>query len=166
MSKIFKTMDLTKYTNDGLNKLLHKAITDENYELANEIKKQVENRFGNGVFMDKDSQIAVIIDMINFGKIHDVMVTLNWHWASSAFGVPTVEDIIEEAKNLLDKAWGYREGLEHVSYETGGLRAERWIYDGVKLLTLSFVVDSFMIDYDTAKMGKDEFYGDKNVTDE
>ena len=32
MSKIFKTMDLTKYTNDGLNKLLHKAITDENYE--------------------------------------------------------------------------------------------------------------------------------------
>ena len=106
------------------------------------------------------------IDMINFGKIHDVMVTLNWHWASSAFGVPTVEDIIEEAKNLLDKAWGYREGLEHVSYETGGLRAERWIYDGVKLLTLSFVVDSFMIDYDTAKMGKDEFYGDKNVTDE
>jgi len=159
-------MDLTKYTNDSLTKLLHKSITDENYELASMITKELEGRFGNDTFMSKDTQIDIILNEFRFERIHDVMVFLDWKWARSPFGVPVIEDLIDEARDLLNKAWDYREGVEHVSYETGGFRAERWIYDGVKILTLSFVLDSFMIDYDTAKMTKDEFYGNTNDNEE
>lgn len=156
-------MDLTKYTTDGLNNLLHKAIVEENYELANDIKKELENRVGEIVWMNKETQMDIIIDAVDFEKIHDVMSFLGWRWSSSAYNVPKVEDIIEQARALLNDVWDYHEGIEHVSYETGGLKAERWIYDGVKLLSLSFIIDSFMIDADIVKITKDEYYGNKNI---
>ena len=93
-------MDLTKYTNDSLTKLLHKSITDENYELASMITKELEGRFGNDTFMSKDTQIDIILNEFRFERIHDVMVFLDWKWARSPFGVPVIEDLMLSLKLL------------------------------------------------------------------
>ena len=71
-------MDYSKYTVQTLNKVLLKAVTNEEFELAAEIRDVINSRGGADNFMDLDTQIKIILNGIDFDKIQSVMDFLDW----------------------------------------------------------------------------------------
>ena len=68
-----------------------------------------------------DAELAKIDDIMrnfNFEKVHKVMEMLDWKWAMTKYGVPTVEELKVEARRLLEDATH-----EETQVATGGLRA-------------------------------------------
>ena len=63
-------------------------------------------------------KIRDIMEDFNFQKVHNVMKTLDWKWAMSKYGVPTIDELKHEAKRLLIEACG-----EKTCVATGGFRA-------------------------------------------
>jgi hypothetical protein len=58
------------------------------------------------------------LEDFNFQKVHDVMKQLDWKWAMTKYGVPTIDELKSEAKRLLIDAC-----VEHTCVATGGFRA-------------------------------------------
>lgn len=150
-------MDYSKYTVETLNKLLLKAVSNENFETASEIRDVINERGGIDDFMSLDVQVKIILDNINFERIHSVMKSLDWKIAGK---IPSTAVTRKYATKLLVDVWNTEEGYELCSLETGGLRAERFIYDGLKMLKLSFILTSWDIDYDAVKLTYEEYMGD------
>lgn len=52
----------------------------------------------------KDIEIEYILQNFDFHKVHKVMEVLQWEWsgASSDTGIPTIDDLRNEAKRLLE----------------------------------------------------------------
>lgn len=72
----------------------------------------------------EDRIIKEVMEFIDFEKIHNVMVHLDWKWGNFSNGnsrVPSVEDLKEEAERLLREAWkkqcSIATGGFHVTYE-------------------------------------------------
>lgn len=63
-------------------------------------------------------KIEDIIRDFDFKKVHDVMDFLDWKWAMSKEGVPTIEELQAEARRLLVEAV-----TERTCVATGGFRA-------------------------------------------
>ena len=100
-------MDYRKYTVQTLNKVLLKAVTNEEFELAAEIRDVINSRGGTDNFMDLDTQIKIILNGIDFDKIQSVMDFLDW----KIFGkIPSVDSLKVSAKKLLTDAWNIEEG--------------------------------------------------------
>lgn len=148
-------MDYNKYTVETLNKIMLKAVNDENFEQAAKIRDVINSRGGVDDFMDLDTQIRIIMEGIDFDKIHNVMDFLNWKILGK---VPTINGLMTQAKRLLTDVWNTEEGHEICTIETGGMRAERRIYDGMKMLKLSFILTTWDIDYDDVKLTYDEYH--------
>jgi|688.fasta_scaffold1525049_1 hypothetical protein len=150
-------MDYSKYTVETLNKLLLEAVSAENFETAAEIRDVINERGGNDNFMTLDVQVKIILDNINFEKIYSVMEFLDWKIAGK---IPSTAVTRRHATKLLVDVWNTEEGYERCSLETGGLRAERLIYDGLKMLKLSFILTSWDIDYDAVTLTYEEYMGE------
>ena len=89
--------------------------------------------------MKTKKAIKKILKNFDFGKVHRVMESLNWTWVDSKDGgVPTIEELKAQAKDLLTKV---TEG-EFSIISCGGFEAE---YRD-KVLTLKFVLEEFEID--------------------
>lgn len=86
----------------------------------------------------KEKMIADIMDDFDFEKVRDVMLQLNWTWATSTGDecVPAVWRIMELAKKLLEQVMEYYGDYEAHTISSGGLSAEL-TQDGI--LSLSFV---------------------------
>lgn len=149
-------MNFGNYTVEALSKILIDAINGENFELASQIRDVVNSRGGADTFMDLETQTAIIIKNMDFDKIHDVMDYLEWGYGFNQ-KIPSVDNLIDKAKSLLNNVWYMEEGHETVSMETGGFRCERYIYDGLKMLKLSFVLSSWDIDYQSVKLTYDQY---------
>jgi hypothetical protein len=150
-------MDYSKYTVETLNKMLLTAVTNEEFELAAEIRDVINSRGGVDSFMDLETQIKIILEGVDFDKIHSVMDFLDW----KIFGnVPSVNGLKASAKKLLTDAWNIEEGHEICSMETGGMRVDRFIYDGMKMLRFKFILTGWEIDYDTVTLTYDEYMND------
>ena len=67
------------------------------------------------------AKIDNIMDNFNFQKVHDYMKSVNWRWAMSKEGVPTIDELKKEARRLLVGAV-----KEKTNLSTGGFRA---VYD-------------------------------------
>lgn len=89
-----------------------------------------------------DGELAKIDDIMhnfNFEKIHKVMEMLDWKWAMTKFGVPTIEELKEEARRLLVEA---ANGETQVA--TGGFRAvceKNGADDPDPFISLEFVLE-------------------------
>lgn len=149
-------MDYSKYTVETLNKVLLKAVTNEEFEVAAEIRDVINSRGGADNFMNLDTQIKIILNGIDFDKIQSVMDFLDWKILGR---IPSVDGLKASAKKLLTDAWNIEEGHEICSLETGGMRAERFIYDGMKMLRFKFILTSWDIEYDDVTLTYDEYMG-------
>jgi hypothetical protein len=147
-------MDYSKYTVETLNKMLLTAVTNEEFELAAEIRDVINSRGGVDSFMDLETQIKIILEGVDFDKIHSVMDFLDWKILGN---VPSVNGLKASAKKLLTDAWNIEEGHEICSMETGGMRVDRFIYDGMKMLRFKFILTGWEIDYDTVTLTYDEY---------
>lgn len=150
-------MDYSKYTVETLNKLLLEAVNTENFEIASEIRDVINDRGGIDNFMTLDVQVKIILDNVNFERIYSVMEFLDWKIAGK---IPSTATTRKYATKLLVDVWNMEEGYERCSLESGGLRAERFIYDGLKMLKLSFILTSWDIDYEAVSLTYEEYMGE------
>lgn len=88
------------------------------------------------------TELAKIDDIMrdfNFEKVHKVMEMLDWKWAMTKFGVPTIEELKGEARRLLVEA-----ANEETQVATGGLRAvyeKNGASDPDPFISLEFVLE-------------------------
>ena len=64
------------------------------------------------------AKIEDIMENFNFDKVHKIMTMLDWKWAMTANGVPSMDELRAEAKRLLIDA-----AVERTCVATGGFRA-------------------------------------------
>ena len=84
-------------------------------------------------------KIESIMRHFDFERVHKVMEFLDWHWAFTSKGVPTVEEIKVEARRILIDACE-----EETNIATGGFRAvyeKDGTEDGEPYIGLEFIVE-------------------------
>jgi hypothetical protein len=89
-----------------------------------------------------DDEIDYILETFNFDRVHVAMTVFDWKWRNPD-AVPTIARLKQRAKFLLDSAY-----KEHITIETGGLRAvyhpsikdSDLLVDSGPILSLSFVL--------------------------
>lgn len=85
------------------------------------------------------AKIEDIMRDFNFEKVHNVMKMLDWKWAMTKYGVPTMDEIKAEAKRLLVEA-----ANEKTCIGTGGFRAvyeKAGFDDPDPFISLEFIVE-------------------------
>ena len=95
-------------------------------DIRDELKSQNDRNKIQTVVCTKESKLTFtermkiqdILEDFNFQKVHDVMKQLDWKWAMTKYGVPTIDELKSEAKRLLIDAC-----VEHTCVATGGFRA-------------------------------------------
>lgn len=99
--------------------------------------------------LSREDQIRIILEETNFDKINRVMTFLDWTWFSYN-GVPTIEQLKTEAKRLLEDVYNDSDDYEYpcITHETGGFVATRDMIDGIKMLSLDFVLTGWDFEYD------------------
>ena len=96
-----------------------KDIRDElkSQNAGDKIQTVVRTKESKLTFTER-MKIQDILEDFNFQKVHDVMEQLDWKWAMTKYGVPTLDELKSEAKRLLIDAC-----VEHTCVATGGFRA-------------------------------------------
>lgn len=110
--------------------------------------------------LGKDDQIRIILEEMDFDKIHKVMVFLDWVWVKPILdehdgthkfisAVPTIDELKTESKKWLEDVWNIpeREDVAIYSIGSGGLVAMKCVYDGLKMLSLTFELTNWEFDY-------------------
>ena len=118
-------------------------------ELAPYLRK-IEQKIG------KDEQIKIILEETDFDKIFDVMNYLRWEWMyrdeddNVNFRVPDLETIKKTAKQCLEDVWNIEETGEDQFYfsGTGGFTAYKFVFDGLRCLSLKFELTGWNMDYE------------------
>lgn len=103
--------------------------------------------------LGKERQIEIILQETDFDKIHRAMVVLDWQWAYSPTGVPTIEEMKSQAKHYLEEVWNIPEdGISEVYFTgSGGFMAYKYVIDGLKILSLKFELAGWEFDYDSVQ---------------
>lgn len=92
---------------------------------------------------EKDQAINNCLNRFRWDRVHRVMTELDWGWARSDMQVPTVYQMIESARRLLETAWD-----ERIAVESGGFRATYFPAEEIEGvmeapgLSLAFIVES------------------------
>jgi hypothetical protein len=84
--------------------------------------------------------IETVIEKFPFEKVHQYMVATDWKWlipTRLTMGVPTIEELKDTARELLQEAQNSKR--PYSSCSTGGLVADKFTWDGIIELRLSFV---------------------------
>ena len=101
-------------------------------------------------------KIQNIMEDFDFQKVHAVMEQLDWKWAMTKYGVPTLDELKSEAKRLLIDAC-----VERTCVSTGGFRAvyeESFQGDPDPYIGLEFIVveyEGFVDDEDDDEGNED-----------
>ena len=93
------------------------------------------------IITTKDEAIEAMLNKFDFNKVQFVMKSLNWEWHNK--GIPTIEDLKECAKDLLNTA--YEEKIIQTS--TGGFVASYDSKGQMKYLNLYFKLTNSSIFY-------------------
>lgn len=101
----------------------------------------------------KEEQIRIILEETDFKKIYDIMVYLDWgwfNWSEMQYYIPRIEMLKEKAKSLLEQVWDMcpEEESEYLYICSGGFRASKMTYNGLKMLSLHFEITGWEFDYD------------------
>ena len=93
--------------------------------------------------MTQKQQDAIdsIMDYFKFEQVQKVMELLNWEWADSEEGIPTVPELRQEARRLLKMAFE-----EKTNVSTGGFHVVFKSDDEGEFIQLLFAVDEWYED--------------------
>ena len=91
--------------------------------------------------IESEKNLMLCLVYYDFERVHKVMETLNWTWASSG-GVPSVDVLKEQAVDLLIKCFQQSEkNKEDCIMATGGFEASSYYKeDGEIDFELKFVI--------------------------
>ena len=92
--------------------------------------------------MKTKKKIKKILKNFNFEQVHDVMEHLNWSWRDTDGKAPSIDQLKDLAKRLLNSV---SEKDEFYNISTGGFRALKY---GNGSLELEFVVTDWMVEED------------------
>ena len=104
--------------------------------------------------LSKDSQIKIILATFDFDECAMVFKRMGWILYPGGILsdpiIPDAEYLRNESIRKLNEVWDLKEGLDFRTVCIGGgrLRAERSIYEGYKILSLSFTPIYAEIDFD------------------
>ena len=95
-------------------------------DIRDELKSQNSEDKIQTVVRTKESKLTFtqrmkiqnIMEDFDFKRVHDVMEHLDWKWAMTKYGTPTLDELKSEAKRLLIEAC-----IERNCIATGGFRA-------------------------------------------
>lgn len=109
-------MELEKRVNgfEGILKEIRDELKSQNGERIQTVIRTKESKLTS----TQRAKIQDIMEDFDFQKVHDVMEKLDWKWAMSKNGVPTIDEMKAEAKRLLIDAC-----IERTCVSTGGFRA-------------------------------------------
>lgn len=116
-----KLMELEKRVNgfEGILKEIRDELKSQNGKSQNGERIQtVISTKESKLTSTQKAKIQDIMEDFDFQKVHDVMEKLDWKWAMSKNGVPTIDEMKHEAKRLLIDAC-----IERTCVSTGGFRA-------------------------------------------
>ena len=107
-------------------------LTQEEVKLLHALLGKMIDQPQKRVYIDPVNQmINTILDEFNFAKVQNAMFTLDWKWAG--IGVPTIDQLRNEAHRLLKGAANSRlhefkdeHWLEGIQNSTGGFEAMAW----------------------------------------
>lgn len=98
-----------------------------------------------------------ILKNFDFAQVETMMRSVNWEWANSEAGIPTVDELRSEAERLLNDAWKDLDTKEYDAYgwrewtvATGGI--EVWVCEGnekndfQRLADLKFVGEEWRVE--------------------
>lgn len=92
--------------------------------------------------MKTKKKIKKILKNFDFEKVHDVMTHLNWTWYDTDGKAPSIDQLKELAKRLLNEV---SEKEEFYTLHTGGFKATRY-ENGT--LQLEFVLTDWVAEED------------------
>lgn len=92
--------------------------------------------------MKTKKKIKKILKNFDFDRVHDVMEHLNWGWKDTDGKVPSIDQLKELAKKLLNEV---SEKDEFYNISTGGFRAFKYENGS---LELEFVLTDWMVEED------------------
>jgi len=127
-------------------------LTQEEVKLLHALLGKMIDQPQKRVYIDPVNQmINTILDEFNFAKVQNAMFTLDWKWAG--IGVPTIDQLRNEAHRLLKGAANSRlhefkdeHWLEGIQNSTGGFEAMAWCDENktkIIRLELKFVLTSW-----------------------
>ena len=127
-------------------------LTQEEVKLLHALLGKMIDQPQKRVYIDPVNQmIDKILDEFNFAKVQNAMFALDWKWAG--IGVPTIDQLRNEAHRLLKGAANSRlyefkdeHWLEGIQNSTGGFEAVAWCDENktkIIRLELKFVVTSW-----------------------
>lgn len=131
---------------------------DEIKSLHTLLGKMLEEPKPKIIYFDPiDKMVDEIMESFNFDKVYKAMVALDWKWACSEEGVPTIKELKETAEYLLRGAAEYRllDKYSNVSWEipmlnaTGGFEAKAWC-DETKTRIIELQLQFIVADQDSA----------------
>jgi len=105
------------------------------------------------VHLDPVNQMVdEIMEEFNFNRLQLAMVALDWKWASAKNGIPTTDELREEAERLLRRAAELRLGSSFkdahhdvpVITGSGGFEAKAWCNESktkINGLELAFILE-------------------------
>jgi hypothetical protein len=119
-------------------------------------KSYIENVSTSSTKSIKSEQqlVANIMSNFNFNKVHQVMGSLKWKWATSeGYKVPTVVELRRKAKKELTTAISYAKSKNHnntenipLILESGGFKVIAFVskdYTKIEVLELQFIVEKW-----------------------
>ena len=91
--------------------------------------------------IESEKNLMLCLVYYDFERVHKVMETLNWTWASSG-GVPSVDELKEQAVDLLIKCFQQSEkNKEDCIMATGGFEAYSYYKEDSEIdFELKFVI--------------------------
>jgi hypothetical protein len=127
-------------------------LTQEEVKLLHALLGKMIDQPQKRVYIDPVNQmINNILDEFNFAKVQNAMFALDWKWAG--IGVPTIDQLRNEAHRLLKGAVNSRldefkdeHWLEGIQNSTGGFEAMAWCDENktkIIRLELKFVLTSW-----------------------
>ena len=127
-------------------------LTQEEVKLLHALLGKMIDQPQKRVYIDPVNQmIDKILDEFNFAKVQNAMFALDWKWAG--IGVPTIDQLRNEAHRLLKGAANSRlyefkdeHWLEGIQNSTGGFEAVAWCDENktkIIRLELKFVLTSW-----------------------
>ena len=105
-----------------------------------------------------NKMVDEILEEFNFERVQTVMFKLNWQWAMTAQGIPTIEELKETAERLLRQAAEYRLSKEYgdvdwgtpILSSTGGFEATAWC-DETKTRITGLQLQFVLTEYDAGE---------------
>jgi hypothetical protein len=157
-------MDFPNLTHRGIISELNKEfrVKEINQARVDKLKNELKNRsLVKNPIMSYDEQVYWILEDFNFEKVMNVHNYLGL--VSSK--IMDIAELKSRAQELLSRVAAYEEieAYQHYSTSCYGLVAEKFIFDGVGTLKLSYQIADWYMDYECVVLSDFPYSNEKFV---